>query len=83
MKNLFFSLCAIALLSLSSCDKYDDGPLSNRVDNLENRVKSLEEQCKQLNANVSSIQTLVDALKDHDVITSVTPLVEGDKEVGY
>ena len=83
MKKLFFSLCVFALLSLSSCDKYDDGPLSNRVDNLENRVKSLEEQCKQLNANVSSIQTLVDALKDHDVITSVTPLVEGDKEVGY
>ena len=83
MKKLFFSLCAVALLSLSSCDKYDDGPLSNRVDNLENRVKSLEEQCKQLNANITSVQTLVNAMENGDAITSVTPIKEGDKEVGY
>lgn len=83
MKKFILSICAVALLSLSGCSKYDDGPLSNRVENLENRVKSLEEQCKQLNTNVTSIQTLVDAMENGDAITSVTPIKEGDKEVGY
>ncbi|MDE5969828.1 MAG: leucine-rich repeat domain-containing protein [Muribaculaceae bacterium] len=83
MKKIFLSFCAVALLSLSSCSKYDDGPLSNRVDNLENRVKSLEEQCKQLNANITSVQTIVNAIENGDAITSVTPIKEGDKEVGY
>ena len=83
MKKFILSICAVALLTLSGCDKYDDGPLSNRVDNLENRVKSLEEQCKQLNTNVTSIQTLVNAMENGDAITSVTPIKEGDKEVGY
>lgn len=83
MKNFIYSLCAVALLTLSGCDKYDDGPLSNRVENLENRVKSLEDQCKQLNTNVTSIQTLVNAMGNGDAITSVTPIKEGDKEVGY
>ncbi len=83
MKNFILSICAVALFALSSCDKYDDGPLSNRVENLENRVKSLEEQCKQLNTNVTSIQTLVNAMENGDAITSVTPIKEGEKEVGY
>ena len=83
MKNFIYSLCAVALLTLSGCDKYDDGPLSDRIENLENRVKSLEDQCKQLNTNVTSIQTLVNAMGNGDAITSVTPIKEGDKEVGY
>ena len=83
MKKLIFSLCAVVIMVLSGCSKYDDGPLSNRVDDLEKRVTTLEELCKQINTNVSSIQTLVNAMKDNDVITSITPLKEGDEVIGY
>ena len=68
---------------MSCSDAYDDTDLANRVTGLENRVKSLEEQCKQLNTNITSIQTLINAVENGDAITSVTPIKEGDKEVGY
>ncbi|MDE6108960.1 MAG: DUF4988 domain-containing protein, partial [Muribaculaceae bacterium] len=74
MKKLFFSLCAVAILALGACDKYDDGPLTNRVDNLEQRVSALETLCKQINTNIASLQTLVGAMNQSDVITSITPL---------
>lgn len=83
MKKFILYLCAVTMLTLSGCSKYDDGPLSNRIENLETRVKSLEEQCKQLNTNVTSIQTIVNAAENCDAITSVTPIKEGDKEIGY
>ncbi|MDE6286816.1 MAG: hypothetical protein K2L99_07475, partial [Muribaculaceae bacterium] len=83
MKKLIFSLCAVVALILGACEKYDDGPLTNRVDNLEQRVSALETLCKQMNTNIASLQTLVDALQQNDAITSVTPVYEGSEVVGY
>ena len=83
MKKLIFSLCAVVMVVLSGCSKYDDGPLSDRVDNLEKRVTTLEELCKQMNTNISSLQTLVSALQQNDVITSIKPVNEGSDVIGY
>ena len=77
-------LCILMMWIIASCsDSYNDSDLSDRISGLENRIKSLEEQCKQLNSNVVSIQTLFNAIKSGDVITSVNLIKEGDKEVGY
>lgn len=36
-----------------------------------------------MNTNITSIQTIINAGKDGDYITSITPLTEGGKEIGY
>lgn len=61
--NKFITLFTIMTLLLASgCSKYDDSALKGRVDDLENRVAELEELCKQMNTNISSLQTLVEAI---------------------
>ena len=54
-----------------------------RVDNLEGRLAKLEEQCKQINANINSLQIIVNALKEANHITSISNLVENGVEIGY
>ncbi len=66
-----------------SCDDYDDTDLWNSVNDLEDRVTALEELCGRLNNDISALQSVVNALQQNDYITSVEPLTEGGKEVGY
>ena len=82
MKKLFTLFAVIALLAGCS-DDYDDSALTGRVDDLENRIEKLEEFCKQMNTNISSLQTIVTALQNNDYVTSVTPIMQNGKEVGY
>ena len=61
MKRILYLLFAVSILW--NCNSnYDDSALTGRVDDLENRVAKLEELCKQMNTNISSLQTLVNAL---------------------
>lgn len=53
------------------------------MDNLEGRLAKLEEQCKQINANINSLQIIVNALKEANHITSISNLVENGVEIGY
>ncbi len=59
---------------------YDDSELTGRVENIENKVRKLEEQ---MNSNISSLQSIIEALNNNDYITSITPIIEGGKEIGY
>ena len=45
--------------------------------------ESLKEQCAQMNTNIQALQTVVAALQNNDYVTSVTPIYEGVKEIGY
>lgn len=83
MKYIFQILAtAILIFSLGGC-KYDDSELTGRVDNLENRVTALEELCKQMKTNITSLQTIVNALQNNDYVTSVTPIMQDGVEIGY
>lgn len=75
-------ICCLSLGLFGSC-KYDDSDLVERVDNLEGRLAKLEEQCKQINANINSLQIIVNALKETNHITSISNLVENGVEIGY
>lgn len=75
-------ICCLSLGLLGSC-KYDDSDLVERVDNLEGRLAKLEEQCTQINANINSLQIIVNALKEANHITSISNLVENGVEIGY
>ena len=84
-------LCALlfcAGLVITGC--YDDsalqgqiGSLSGQLQDYESRLKELERITAQQNTNIGSLQTIVTALQDKDYVTSVAPINEGDKVVGY
>ena len=84
MKITKFAICflflTVSFLTLGCNDGYDDSELTGRVENLENRVQKLEEQ---MNSNISSLQSIMEALENNDYITGVTPIMEGGKEIGY
>ena len=45
--------------------------------------EALKKQCEQMNANIEALSVIVNALQNNDYVTSVTPIYEGGKEVGY
>ncbi|MBO5972329.1 MAG: hypothetical protein J6Q07_04910, partial [Alistipes sp.] len=45
--------------------------------------EQLQALCNQMNTNISSLQTIVEALQNNDYVTSVTPVLDGGKTVGY
>ena len=45
--------------------------------------ETLQKQCEQMNANIQALQTVVSALQGNDYVTSVTPIYEGAKGIGY
>ena len=83
MKRLLTYFLMATLLIVAGCSKYDDSELTGRVDKLENRVTVLEELCKQMNTNITSLQTIVNALQNNDYVTSVTPIMQDGVEIGY
>lgn len=82
-KRLFFLYLPYFCLMFGCGENYDDSALTGRVDDLENRVAKLEELCKQMNTNISSLQTLVNALQNKDCITSVVPITKDGETIGY
>lgn len=77
MKKFFVCCCSLVLLMVTSCS------IDERLESLEERVSQLEKLVEQMNANVISLQTVVNALQEKDFITSVADIKEGDSIVGY
>ena len=90
MKKLL-TLIAIALaVMVSSCSKFDDSAIWDKLNEQEQtlndhekRIAALEELCKQMNTNINALQTLVEALEKRDYITNVSPVREDGVVVGY
>lgn len=86
--RLLGALLLCAGLMVTGC--YDDSALREQIGGVneqlqdhESRLKELERLTAQQNTNISSLQTIVTALQDRDYVTSVAPINEGDKVVGY
>ena len=60
------------------CNKFDDSHLWDSINSLNNRVERLETICDKMNANISSLQTIVQALQTNDGVKSVTSLPNGE-----
>ena len=90
MKKLL-TLSAIALaVVVSSCSKFDDSAIWDKLNEQEQtlndhekRIAALEELCKQMNSNISSLQTIITALQNNDYVTAVTPVTKDGKTIGY
>ena len=60
------------------CNKFDDSNLWNSINSLNNRVERLETICDKMNTNISSLQSIVQALQANDSVKSVTILPDGE-----
>ena len=83
MRKLFGFLCVFAALLAGCADKYDDSEIRGDLAALEERVQTLETLCSQMNTNISSLQTLVNALQQGDYVTNVSPVTQEGETVGY
>lgn len=72
-------LCSSVLFTACT-DDYDDTALWDTVNDHEQRLAALEQWQSEVNHNLEALQQLVNTT---DYITSVTPYLEGGKEVGY
>ena len=70
-----FAIAIAAMMTFTGC--YDDSALVTRMDKAEANIAELQQLVKDINTNISSLVTVVDALKNSDQITSVTPLSDG------
>ncbi len=76
-------ICLMSLIAVSSCSEYDDSSLWDKINEHETRISKLEQICSQCNTNISSLQTIINALQENDAVTSVTPIYEGSAIIGY
>ena len=85
MKKLLTLFIAVSLLCVASCSEggYDDTGLRNELTDLANRVAKLEQLCQQMNTNISSLQTIVNALQQNEYITAIVPVTQDGKVIGY
>ena len=81
-KLILLVVCAMAL-AVSSCSKFDDSEIWDKLKNHENRITKLEELCKQLNTNINSLQSIVQALDRNDYITNVSEIRKDGEVIGY
>lgn len=81
----FYVICLAAFITLFSCKKIEDkiDKVTCRVDNLEERMLTLEELCKQMNTNISSLQSLVNAIQQKDYVSGVAPITKNGIIIGY
>ena len=81
-----FTLALVALFAVS-CNNNDEYDMLNslwrNVTQNEARIDDLEKWCSQANTNITSLQTIVNVIESNDMVTSVTPIMEGGVEVGY
>lgn len=59
-----------------SCAK-EDSELKNKVEQIDARLTELEQFVQKLNTNLSALSVTLEAIKNQDQVTSVTPLADG------
>lgn len=78
MKKIWVSLLLAGLsFGMGSCTKEDIDDIRKELQEHDDRLTSLEEWQKSVNTNISSLQSLIEALEDKDYVTGVTPLADG------
>ena len=57
--------------------------LEEQVNELEECIDELESQCGKATEDIAALRAIIEVLQSRDYITSVIPIMEGDKVVGY
>ena len=90
MKKLLTLFAIVLAVGVSSCSKFDDSAIWDKLNEQEQplndhekRIAALEELCKQMNTNINALQILVEALEKRDYITNVSPVRKDGEVIGY
>ena len=84
MKKFLSTIPIFLALLIAGCNEpYDDSAIRADIGDLQKRVAALEEMCREMNTNISALQTIVSALQNNDYVTSVEPIMENGKAIGY
>lgn len=90
MRRLLTLSAILLAVVTSSCSKFDDSAIWDKLNEQEQtlndhekRIVALEELCRQLNTNIDALQTIVEALEKKDYVTNVSPIREDGEIVGY
>jgi beta-glucanase (GH16 family) len=77
------NIIPVLIFFLYSC--YNDTDIVERIDNLETRVTALEETCRTINANIKSLESIVNAVSSGDQITNIANIYsqDGNTIIGY
>ena len=79
-KTIFKSLLGLlagGCLLLASCNSYDDTEIWDAVNDLDARVTKIESTLMNMTRDISSLQSLVEAIQGSVTITKVTPTSTG------
>lgn len=76
MKKILSVFCIATLLFASCSDEYDDSKLWQNVNDLKDRIASLEKTVRTMNSDISSIQSIVDAINARDYIVKIEELAD-------
>ena len=68
---------------LCCCQRYDDSPIWDKLQDHEERITRLEKLCNELNSNISALEVIVEAIQSYDYVTGITNLTENGEKVGY
>ena len=82
MKRFLLSVVFATSLVFTSC-QFDDSAIWGKINDHEKRIVALEELCKQMNTNISSLQSIVEALQKNDYVTNVAPMRKDGEIIGY
>lgn len=72
----YLAICLGLVLLFAGCS-YDDGELWNKVNDIDSRLTKVEEALSQMNSNITTMQTVVNALQNNLYITNVTQNADG------
>lgn len=81
MQKLLVFLSASILLA--ACSKYDDVWIKDEFASIEERLEELEAMCKKINADLASLQTLINAIQQNDFVTDIKEIKENGQVIGY
>ena len=76
MKKILFLLLTVVTV----CSCYNDDDLWDKVNDLDGRVETLETTVKKMNSEITTLQSLVDALNQGKIITNTEQTSEGRSE---
>lgn len=77
MRKSFIIMSVAAASFIPSACSYDDSDLWDAVNGIENRVETLEQASAQMNADIKTLQSILEAIQNNISITTITPTANG------
>lgn len=83
MKRFYMIPAIVMAAALTACSvEYDEGPLRDRIDDLNAQIDALEQLATASNADIAAVRKVFQAVETGDIITSCVPFTD-ENGTGY